>query len=182
MNTDTQGVARTTVLIDGSHVDRLKSKLGRLIDLERLIDHFRADGGAVRALYYRDSRDDAEQARLTRFFDWLKRHGIERRGTDDFEEPWYVRERYGSNLVALAADAMAAAEDGDSLVVLAGDAKLIALFDQLAQMDVPVTLISSLSVPHSIAPPPPLVDLAEAFIDVAKDDRFFLPEVSHREA
>ncbi|MFN3276638.1 MAG: NYN domain-containing protein [Paracoccus sp. (in: a-proteobacteria)] len=181
MNTDTPVLERTTLLIDGSHVDRLKSKFGRLIDLEKLIAHFALAGRPVCAHYYRDSRDSAEQARLARFFDWLERHGIKRHGVDDFNEPWYVRERYGSNLVALAADAVAAAEDGDRLVVLSGDAKLVPVFGLLEQMDVPVTLISSLSVPQSIAPPPPLVALADEFIDIAKDDRFFLPQTGQNE-
>ena len=173
--------ADTRLLIDGSHVDRLKTKLGRLIDFQRLVAHFSADGMTVSAHYYRDSRDSAEQTRTARFFEWLERHDIERHGTDDFNEPWYVRERYGSNLVALASDALTAAEKGDSLVMLAGDAKLVPLLERLAVLDVPVTLISSLSVPNSIAPPPPLVALADRFIDLANDDRFFLPEGGHED-
>ncbi|MCG6113264.1 MAG: NYN domain-containing protein [Paracoccus sp.] len=182
MNQDTPTLARTTLLIDGSHVDRLKTKLGRVIDFQGLIAHFREDGNTVSAHYYRDSRDSAEQARMARFFDWLARHDIERHGVDDFNEPWYVRERYGSNLVAFATDALAAADEGDRLVLLAGDAKLVPLLDRLEELDVPVTLISSLSVPNSIAPPPPLVALAETFIDLARDDRFFLPEAGQEDA
>lgn len=67
-------------------------------------------------------------------------------------------------------------DESDRIVVLAGDAKLVPLLERLEEMDVPVTLISSLSVPRSIAPPPPLVALANDFIDLADDDRFFLPE------
>lgn len=59
-------------------------------------------------------------------------------------------------------------------MIVAGDAKIIPLFTRLEEMDVPVTLISSLVVPASIAPPPPLVDLAEEFIDLNEDARFFL--------
>lgn len=173
--TDMHDVARTTLLIDGSHVDRLRSKLGRVLDLERLITHFEKDGRTVAAHYYRDSRDAAEQGRLANFFDWLSRHNIERYGADDFVQPWYVRERYGSNLVHLAVDAMTAARNGDHLVLLAGDAKLIPLVRQLRRDNVSVTLFSSLSVPRSIAPPPPLTELADHFIDLGTDDRFFMP-------
>lgn len=74
-----------------------------------------------------------------------------------------MRERYGSNLVALSADAMRAASEGAELVFVAGDAKLI-------------TLISTRNAPDSIAPPPPLIELAETFIDLAADERFLLPE------
>ncbi|QDA36300.1 NYN domain-containing protein [Paracoccus liaowanqingii] len=181
MNIDTPDLARTMLLIDGSHVDRLKTKLGRLIDFQKLISHFSADGVSVSAHYYRDSRDSAEQARMTRFFDWLERHAITRHGVDDFNEPWYVRERYGTNLVALASDAIIAADEADRIVVLAGDAKLVPLLERLAKMDVTVTLISSLSVPQSIAPPPPLVELADEFIDLANDVRFFMPEDGHED-
>lgn len=173
--TDMHEVAHTTLLIDGSHVDRLRSKLGRILDLERLAAHFAEEGGVVAAHYYRDSRDPAEQGRLSNFFDWLSRHNIERRGTDDFDESWYVRERYGSNLVHLAVDAMRAAQKGHHLVLVAGDAKMIPLVRQLRQDRVTVTLISSLFVPSSIAPPPPLTELADHFIDLGTDDRFFLP-------
>lgn len=126
------------------------------------------------AIYYRDARDMDEYHRLQRFFDSLGRHGIETRGSQDFAQPWYRRERYSSNLIQLAVDALEAAHDGASLVIVAGDAKLIPRFTRLEEMDVPVTLISSLSVPASIAPPPPLVDLAEEFIDLTEDARFFL--------
>lgn len=166
---DTFECDRTVLLIDGSHVDRLRTKLGRSLDLEKLKASF-----GTKAIYYRDARDIDEHHRLERFFEWLERHGIETRGSQDFAQPWYQRERYGSNLIQLAVDAMEAAHDGASLVIVAGDAKLIPLFTRLEEMDVPVTLISSLAVPASIAPPPPLVDLAEEFIDLSEDARFFL--------
>lgn len=162
------------MLIDGSHVDRLKSKLGQIIDLDRLVEHFKSHDRPVRPVYYRDSRDLAEQARLERFFGWLHRHGIERRGSDDFDEPWYVRERYGSNLVALAGDAIAAVSHGDDLVLLAGDAKLIPVVRQLKAKGARMILISSRAVPPSIAPPQPLIELSDRFIDLNKDRRFFL--------
>nr|WP_233517089.1 hypothetical protein [Pseudotabrizicola alkalilacus] len=41
-------------------------------------------------------------------------------------------------------------------------------------MGVLVMLVSSRAVPASIAPPPPLIDLAEEFIDINEDERFFL--------
>lgn len=172
--TDTVECDRTVLLIDGSHVDRLRTKLGRSLDLEKLKASFGTEAVPATAIYYRDARDIDEHHRLQRFFEWLERHGIETRGSQDFAQPWYQRERYGSNLIQLAVDAMEAAHDGASLVIVAGDAKLIPLLTRLEEMDVPVTLISSLAVPASIAPPPPLVDLAEEFIDLSEDVRFFL--------
>jgi len=178
MTTDTPVLARRTLLIDGSHVDRLKTGPGRPIDFRRLVAHLGADGAAVSAHYYRDSRDSAERARSLRLFEWLERHGITRHGADDFDKPWHVRERYGANLVALASDALTAAQNGDGLAMLAGDAKLIPLLQRLAVRDVRVTLISSLAVPGSIAPPP-LVALADRSIDQAEDDRFVLSGDGH---
>lgn len=172
--TDTNECERTVLLIDGSHVDRLRSKLGRSLDLEKLRAFFGTDGEPAGAIYYRDARDIDEHHRLQRFFDWLERHGIEMRGSQHFAEPWYQRERYGSNLIQLAVDAMDAAHDGAALVIVAGDAKLIPLFERLEAMDTPLTLVSSLAVPPSIAPPPPLLALAEEFIDLNEDARFFL--------
>ena len=166
---------RTLVLIDGSHVDRLRSKLGRSVDLEKMRAFFGDEDQPAATIYYRDSRDIDEQHRQTRFFDWLERHGIETRGSQHFAESWYQRERYGSNLIQLAVDAMDAAHKGVALAIVAGDAKLIPVFRRLEEMNVPVTLISSLAVPASIAPPPPLVDLAEEFIDLNEDAQFFLP-------
>lgn len=170
---DKEQASRTLVLIDGSHVNRLRSKLGRSIEIEKLAEFFGSKEEPATIIYYRDARDMAEYTRLRRFFDWLERHGFEVRGAQNFPEPWYQRERYGSNLVQLAIDAIEAAHQGDALAVVAGDAKLIPLFQRLDEMEVPLTLISSRSVPASIAPLPPLVELAEAFIDLNEEDTFF---------
>lgn len=167
---------RTVLLIDGSHMERLRTKLGRSLDLGKLRDFFSSGDEIAQSIFYRDARDMNEYQRLSRFFDWLDRHDFERRGALDFEESWYQRERYGSNLIELAADAMRLAHQGAALAILAGDAKLLPLFRQFERMDVPVTLISSQAVPASIAPPPPLVELAEEFIDLNEDARFFFTD------
>lgn len=173
---ETQECERTVLLIDGSHMERLRTKLGRSLDLGKLRDFFSNGDELAQSIFYRDARDMNEYQRLSRFFDWLDRHDFERCGASDFTEGWYQRERYGSNLVELAADAMHVAHHGAALAIMAGDAKLVPLFRRLEQMDVPVTLISSLAVPASIAPPPPLVDLAEEFIDLNEDARFFFTD------
>lgn len=172
--TDSQNFRPSLVLIDGSHVDRLRSKLGCSLDIEKLAEFFGNGDVPATIIYYRDARDMDEYMRLRRFFDWLERHGFEMRGSQDFSEPWYQRERYGSNLVELATDAIEAAHRGEALVIIAGDAKLIPLFKRLEAMKVPLTLISSLSVPLSIAPAPPLVELADEFIDLGHEDAFLL--------
>lgn len=172
--TSVEHTARTFVLIDGSHVDRLRAKLGCSLDIEKLADFF-GDGEVPAAIiYYRDARDIQEYTRLKRFFDWLERHEFEVRGSQNFSEPWYQRERYGSNLVQLAIDAVDAAHHGHAIVIIAGDAKLIPLFKRLEKMKAALTLISSLSVPPSIAPSPPLIEMAKKFIDLNHEDAFFL--------
>ncbi|RGP37081.1 NYN domain-containing protein [Pseudotabrizicola alkalilacus] len=72
---DSGGGKRRVLFIDGSHLDRLRSKLGRPLDLERLRDEFSSQNEPVKAYYYRDARDVDEYHRLQRFFDWLERHG-----------------------------------------------------------------------------------------------------------
>lgn len=155
--------------VDGSHLDRLRSKLDVDIDIQKL-KRFACSNNEP-AYYYRDLRDQAECDRNQRFFQWLRDHGFERRGTSDFRPDWYVRERYGSNLVELAVDIISAPQIGP-ITILAGDAKLVPLLGKLKQNGVPVTLISSQHAPQSIAPPPPLVALAATFIDLKTDGRF----------
>lgn len=110
--TETVECDRTVRLIDGSHVDRLRTKLGRSLDLEKLKASFGTEVVPATAIYYRDARNIDEHHRLQRFFKWLERHRIETRGSQDFAEPWYQREHYGSNLIQLAIDAMDAAHEG----------------------------------------------------------------------
>lgn len=170
--TNGEDASRTVVLIDGSHVDRLRAKLGCTLDIQKLADFFGNDDVPAAINYYRDSRDMDEYTRLKRFFDWLERHGFEVRGSRNFSEPWYQRERYGTNLVQLAIDAIDAAHKGHSIVIIAGDAKLIPLFKRLEAIEAPLSLISSLSVPSSIAPAPPLIEMADAFIDLSHANDF----------
>lgn len=162
----------TILLIDGSHLDRLRSKLGKSIDIIGLRTAFGTEEEPAETIYYRDVRDAAEHERLTSFFAWLERHDIEVSGSQHYAEAWYTRERYGSNLVELAIDAMDAANAGQAVAIVAGDPKLIPLLEELQDRSVRVTLISSRAAPSSIAPPPPLVALASEFIDLADDDRF----------
>ncbi|MBB3811526.1 NYN domain-containing protein [Pseudochelatococcus contaminans] len=77
------------------------------------------------------------------------------------------RERYGTNLVQIAVDALLLAQPGDHVMVLAGDAKLEPLFVALRDDDIEVTLISTLDAPSTIAPAPILIEAADRFIDLA---------------
>lgn len=61
MNMELQAVLPIIMLIDGSRVDRLKSKLGQVIDLHRLVAPCRRQGRAVRPAYDRDSRDSSDR-------------------------------------------------------------------------------------------------------------------------
>lgn len=77
MTDELDDAAPVRILIDGSHVDRLRSKLNRLSDLKALTEHYAQTGRAVSAVYFRDTRDEAEQLRQSRLFDWRDRHRIE---------------------------------------------------------------------------------------------------------
>jgi hypothetical protein len=58
---------------------------------------------------------------------------------------------------------MQAACKGADMVFIAGDAKLISVFEMLEQMDVPVTQIFNRKTAASVVPPPPLIALAETY-------------------
>ena len=68
---------------------------------------------------------------------------------------------------------VSAADAGAELVILAGAAKFLPLFKQFEEMDVPVALISTRAISKSILSSPPPLDLAENFIDLNEDARFF---------
>lgn len=151
-------------LIDGSHYDRLRSVFETPFDLRKLAD-LASDGLAVdQAVYYRDVRDDNEAERQRSLFGWLRHNGFSVRGRT--HSPGEPRERYGTNLVQIAVDALLLAQPGDHVVVLASDAKLEPLFVALRDDDIKVTLISTLDAPDTIAPAPILIEASDSFIDL----------------
>lgn len=156
---------QTFFLIDGSHYDRLRSVFETPFDLRKLADL--ASGGLAvdQAVYYRDLRDDNEAERQRALFGWLRHNGFSVKGrTHGPDEP---RERYGTNLIRIAVDALLLAEPGDHVMVLAGDAKLEPLFAALRDDDIKVTLISTRNAPDTIAPAPILIDASDSFVDLA---------------
>ncbi|KAB2699020.1 NYN domain-containing protein [Brucella lupini] len=156
---------QTFFLIDGSHYDRLRSVFESPFDLRKLADI--ANGGVPvdQAIYYRDLRDDAEAERQRPLFGWLKHNGFSVKGRT--HGPGEPRERYGTNLVQIAVDALLLAEPGDHVMVFAGDAKLEPLLAALRDDDIRVSLISTLDAPDTIAPAPILIEAADTFIDLA---------------
>jgi len=155
---------QTFFLIDGSHYDRLRSVFETPFDLRKLAD-LASDGLAVdQAVYYRDVRDDDEAERQRSLFGWLKHNGFSVKGRT--HGPGEPRERYGTNLVQIAVDALLLAQPGDHVMVLAGDAKLEPLFVALRDDDIKVTLISTLDAPDTIAPAPILIEATDTFIDL----------------
>lgn len=155
---------KTLFLIDGSHYDRLRSVLETPFDLCKLA-WLANDGASVdQAVYYRDLRDDNEAERQRSLLGWLGHNGFVVKGRT--HGPGEPRERYGTNLVQIAVDALLTAEPGDHVVVLAGDAKLAPLLAALREYDIKVTLISTLDAPDTIAPASILIEAADKFIDL----------------
>lgn len=155
---------QTFFLIDGSHYDRLRSVFETPFDLRKLADL--ANGGVPvdQAVYYRDVRDDNEAERQRSLFGWLRHNGFSVKGRT--HGPGEPRERYGTNLIQIAVDALLLAEPGDHVMVLAGDAKLEPLFAALRDDDIEVTLISTLDAPDPIAPAAILIKASDSFIDL----------------
>jgi uncharacterized LabA/DUF88 family protein len=155
---------QTIFLIDGSHYDRLRSVLESPFDLGALA-HIAGNGAPLdHAIYYRDVRDEQEEARQRSLFGWLKHNGFTVKGRrHSSDEP---RERYGTNLVELAVDALLFTEPGDHVLILAADAKLAPLFSALRDYDIDVTLISTEDAPNTIAPARYLIENADRFLEL----------------
>ncbi|MGH6761604.1 MAG: NYN domain-containing protein [Phyllobacterium sp.] len=156
---------QTIFLIDGSHYDRLRSVFETPFDLNKLAEIANDSAAIDRTIYYRDIRDDKEEERQRPLFGWLKYNGFSVKGrTHSPDEP---RERYGTNLVQLAVDALLLAESGDHVIILAGDTKLEPLLAAMRDDNIKVTLISTLDAPDTIAPAPILTEASNTFVDLA---------------
>lgn len=156
---------QTLFLIDGSHYDRLRSVFETPLDLKKLAQVASGGSPISQSNYYRDARDDNEAERLRSLFGWLEHNGFSVRGrTHKKGEP---RERYGTNLVQIAVDAILLAEPGDHVIIVAADAKLVPMFEALREFDIKVTLVSTLNAPDTIAPPSILIEAANTFLDLA---------------
>jgi uncharacterized LabA/DUF88 family protein len=156
---------QTLFLVDGSHYDRLRSVFGTPVDLSKLADLASAGDRISQSIYYRDSRDDAEAERQRGMFGWLEHHGFLVKGRR--HERGEPRERYGTNLIEIAVDALLLAEPGDHVILVAGDGKLKPLIDELRRYEIKVTLVSTLDAADTIAPPVFLVESADAFLELA---------------
>ena len=111
---------QTIFLIDGSHYDRLRSVFETPFDLRKLAEIANNGAAIDQTIYYRDIRDDKEEERQRSLFGWLKYNGFSVKVRPCPDEP---RERYGTNLVQIAVDALLLAEPGDHVMILAGDTK-----------------------------------------------------------
>jgi uncharacterized LabA/DUF88 family protein len=155
---------KTLFLVDGSHYDRLRSVLETPFDLRRLAALANAGASVDQAIYYRDLRDENEVERQRSLLGWLGRNGFVVKGR--IHGPGEPRERYATNLVQIAVDALLYAKTGDHVMVLAGGSKLEPLFAALRAQDVKVTLISTLDAPDKIVPAPALIEASHTFIDL----------------
>jgi uncharacterized LabA/DUF88 family protein len=156
--------SKTLFLIDGSHYDRLRSVLETPFDLGKLATLVNNSTPADQMVYYRDLRDGNEAERQRSLLGWLGHNGFVVKGrTHGAAEP---RERYGTNLVEIAVDALLMAEPGDHVMILASDAKLEPLLGALRDYDIKTTLISTLDAPNTIAPASILIEAAGTFVDL----------------
>lgn len=162
---DEQG--RNFFLIDGSHYDRLRSVFSAAFDLHAV--GLMAFEGAPpsQAIYYRDVRDAGEEDRQRPLFGWLGHNGFDVKGRRFDPLMRGPRERYGTNLIALAVDAMALARPGDTVAIMASDVKLIPLVKALQASGVSVVLVSTTDASAAIAAHRTLVELANRFLDLA---------------
>lgn len=154
------------LLVDGAHCDRLRKILGTSIDFAALLALLEQDAPIALSHYHRDLRDVEEGQRQQRFLEWLSLHGFAVIGADYSSTHNLPRDRYGTNLVGLAVDALALSQAGDELLLLAGDVKLVPLVAALTKRGVAVTLVSTLEGPASISPHDLLVSECSRFIEL----------------
>ncbi|QFR34688.1 NYN domain-containing protein [Ancylobacter sp. TS-1] len=159
---------RDALFIDGSHCDRLKSALDCRIDLEK-IRHLAACGeGLVYSGYYRDVRDPEEAARQGPLLTWLSHHGFDVKGRTVEDLAGLPRERYGTNLVEMAVDALRISQVAERIALVAADAKLVPLVLALRKGGQKVTVLSTSRGPASIVVAPQLRNVADRFIDLSE--------------
>lgn len=155
-------------LIDGSHYDRLRSVFSTTFDLSALGLLAFEGKPPTRSIYYRDLRDSSEEDRQRPLFGWLGHNGFDLKGRRFDTSARGPRERYGTNLVALAVDAMALARIGDTVAIMASDIKLTPLIKALRASGVKVVLLSTREASAAIAAPSDLIDIADGFLDLAE--------------
>jgi len=158
--------SKRILLIDGAHCDRLRKVLDTAIDFAALLAFLSKSGTIAVAHYHRDLRDTEEAHRQSRFLEWLSRHGFEVVGDDYSGADDLPKERYGTNLVGLAVDALEVTNPGDEILLVAGDVKLVPLVAELVERGATVTLVSTLRGPPSISPHELLVSECSGLIDL----------------
>jgi uncharacterized LabA/DUF88 family protein len=157
---------RRILIVDGAHYDRLRTTFGTGLDFTKLVAFLSEDGAMTHCHYHRDLRDREEAGRQAPLLNWLSDHGFTVIGHPVPAGSSLRKERYGTNLVAVAVDAMATCRPRDELYLLAGDIKLSPVVAELTSRGVSVTLVSTLSAPPSFAPQPELLEHADKFIDL----------------
>lgn len=158
---------RGALLIDGSHCDRLKTALECRIDLKKLRTLAASQQELVYSGYYRDLRDADEAARQGSLLTWLTHHGFAVKGRSIEDFVGLPRERYATNLVEMAVDALRISHVVEHLALVAADAKLVPLVLAIRNSGRKVTVLSTSRGPASIAVAPQLRNVADRFIDLA---------------
>jgi len=156
------------LIVDGAHYDRLRTAFGTGLDFNKLVAFLGKDRALSHLHYHRDMRDREEAGRQAPLLNWLSDHGFTVIGHQVPADSSLRKERYGTNLIGLAVDAMATCTPKDELLLLAGDIKLAPLVEELASRGVDVTLVSTLTAPPSFAPQPELLQHAVEFIDLGQ--------------
>ena len=157
---------RRILIVDGAHYDRLRTALGTGLDFDKLVALLGREGELTDLHYHRDLRDPDEAGRQSPLLNWLSDHGFALYGHPVPSSSSRRKERYGTNLVGLAVDALTSCRSGDTLMLIAGETKLTPLAEELRARDVGLTLVSTLSAPQSFAPQPELLHQVDAFIDL----------------
>lgn len=160
---------RTALFIDGPNVFACAKSLDLEIDFRRLLEHFRAQGRLIRALYYTPVQEDQELNSIRPLIDWLEYNGftLVTKRMKEFTDTNGRRRRVGNTNIELAIDAFKLAPHLDHLVLFTGNGDFRSLVEAVQCLGKRVSVISTLKTqPAMVADE--LRRQADHFIDLAE--------------
>jgi uncharacterized LabA/DUF88 family protein len=167
-------LARCALLIDGAHYDRIRTTFNTKIDFVGLAHLLSGTEEAIDIRYYRDVRDDNELERFASLRAALEWSGIDVIGRSVPLGSPAPRQRYGTNLLQMVADACRLRSYCDTLFLMPSDVQLEPVIATIREEGLRVVVVSTRFAPPSIAPHQSLIASADKFVEL----RDILSEIS----
>lgn len=173
---------RFAVFIDGANFYATTKSLGFEVDYEKFLAIFKMQGRLVRAYYYTALPDDSDYAPIHKLADWLDYNGYSMitKQTREFTDQGTGRKRIKGNMdMELALDMLKLAPHLDHIVLVSGDGDFCRLIEEVQNLGIRVTVVSSLQTnPRLMADM--LLRQTDDFIDIANiKDEISRPPLNH---